>query len=113
MDTVRVDFKNDLGEQYVEMRVFKTVPWGLSKALSSVGDVEHDDMAKMTIAERVATSLVVGGDVKNAWSGDAMSFPLNADSVQEAPVEMLLAVLAKFGEMRKASDNEGNASPTA
>lgn len=104
MANVRVDFKNEQGEQYVEMRAFKSLPWRLAKELSSVGDVEKDDGAKLRMAERLAIELVVGGEALDAY-GEALVFPLNEKSVEEAPVEMLLAVLAKFSEMRSAAND--------
>lgn len=104
MQTTRVDFKNELGEQHVEMRVFKSVPWGLSRKLSAVGDMSKDDGAKLKFAEIVAIELVVSGVVYDAWTGEPMALPLDEKSVQDAPVEMLLGVLAKFSEMKSEAD---------
>jgi hypothetical protein len=104
MSTTRIEFTNELGEQHVNIRVFKVVPWGLAQALQNVGDLEKDDAAKLRFAERVACALVVDGNVMNAWTGEPMSFPLNEKTVGEAPAEMIMAVFTKFGEMKAEAD---------
>lgn len=111
MQTVRVDFKNELGDQYVEMRMFKVVPWKLAKRLNSIGverdgdQVSMNDNAATAFAEAVTLELVVGGEVFNAYTGEKMTFPLSSESVQEAPVEMLMAVAQKFGEMKSEAND--------
>lgn len=111
MQTVRVTFSNDLGEQYVDMRSFRVVPWKLAKKFNAIGGVRKDgdnvvmdDGAAVEFAETVTLDLVVGGHVYNAYTGELMTFPLTSESVQEAPVEMLMAVAQKFGEMKAEND---------
>lgn len=100
METIRVDFENEQGAQYVEMRTFKSIPWALSKKLAVVGDIEKSDDAKMRAAEAVAIALVVSGEALSAWTGDPLVFPLTNETVGDAPAELLGAVLAKFSELR-------------
>lgn len=100
METVKVEFKNELGEQYVEMRVFKTMPWEVARRLAAAGDTEKDAEAMAKAVEIIAKALVVGGHVLNAWTGEEMSFPLD---LAEAPLELIPAVMAKFNEMKVAA----------
>lgn len=106
MNARRVEFSNELGDQWFEMRVFRSVPWGLSKKLQAAAGAQDEngemtDEAKIGMAEVIAAALVTNGHVLNAWTGEPMTFPLSSESVQEAPVELLTEVLRVFSEMKR------------
>lgn len=112
MNTIRVDFVNDLGEQYVEMRALKTIPWRLAKKFQSLkgvsaegNQITMDNEAALEFAEMVTLELVVGGKVYDAY-GNEMEFPLTRETIGDAPVELLMAVANKFGEMQSKQDDE-------
>lgn len=112
MQTVRVEFTNALGDQYVEMRTLKAISWRLAKKFQTIkgvstnGDkITFDDEAAVELAEMLALELVVGGKVYDAY-GNEMTFPLTTETIGNAPVELLRAVVSKFAEMQQAQEDE-------
>lgn len=113
-NVIRVEFENELGPQWFEMRVFRVVPWSLTRRLQSIGgEVKRDesgkpvdvsDEGKLRYAEVVVSELVVNGHVLNAWTGEPMKFPSRDEDLRDAPAELLALAVQRFGELKREAD---------
>ncbi|MCZ8512402.1 hypothetical protein O9H85_08140 [Paenibacillus filicis] len=104
-NTIKIDLSEQLGEgQYVEIRNPKILPWGLQKELAKAQtkntiDNQIDFETSLEINEKIVVALIKNLNV-NDFDGQPIELPITNDTIDRLPVEVIVAVVKKFSEIR-------------